>query len=83
MTQLVNVSSRSMSFATLDLHCIMTQVINVIWFVRVCGGGGGRFLATIRNKLVHERGFDQIPDRPRFIAAFEKVPPTPHPPTLD
>jgi hypothetical protein len=30
-----------------------------------------RFLATIRNKLVHERGFDAIPDRPRFIADFE------------
>jgi hypothetical protein len=30
-----------------------------------------RFLATIRNKLVHERGFDSIPDRPRFIADFE------------
>lgn len=31
-----------------------------------------RFLATIRNKLIHERGFDQIPDRERFIAKFEE-----------
>ncbi len=31
-----------------------------------------RFLATIRNKLIHERGFDKIPDRSTFIASFEK-----------
>ena len=30
-----------------------------------------RFLATMRNKLVHERGFDSIPDRARFITQFE------------
>lgn len=30
-----------------------------------------RYLATIRNKLVHERGFDAIPDRPQFIQRFE------------
>lgn len=30
-----------------------------------------RYLATIRNKLIHERGFDAIPDRNQFIAAFE------------
>ena len=30
-----------------------------------------RFLATIRNKLIHERGFDAIPDRSAFIASFE------------
>jgi len=31
-----------------------------------------RFLATIRNRLIHERGFDAIPDRNNFIAAFEE-----------
>lgn len=31
-----------------------------------------RFLATIRNRLIHERGFDAIPDRDGFIAAFEE-----------
>ena len=31
-----------------------------------------RFLATIRNKLIHERGFDKIPDRAGFISAFEE-----------
>jgi hypothetical protein len=31
-----------------------------------------RFLATIRNRLIHERGFDAIPDRANFIAAFEE-----------
>lgn len=31
-----------------------------------------RFLATIRNRLIHERGFDVIPDRGSFIAAFEE-----------
>ena len=30
-----------------------------------------RFLATIRNKLVHERGFDKIPDKAAFIQTFE------------
>jgi hypothetical protein len=30
-----------------------------------------RFLATIRNKLVHEHGFDKIPDRETFIKKFE------------
>lgn len=30
-----------------------------------------RFLATLRNKLVHERGFDSIPDRASFIRTFE------------
>ena len=31
-----------------------------------------RFLATIRNKLIHERGFDSIPDRDGFIKTFER-----------
>ncbi|OQR83853.1 hypothetical protein ACHHYP_14186 [Achlya hypogyna] len=31
-----------------------------------------RYLATIRNKLIHERGFDAIPDRSDFIAKFEQ-----------
>lgn len=31
-----------------------------------------RYLATIRNKLIHERGFDAIPDRPRFMSEFEQ-----------
>ncbi|KDO27879.1 hypothetical protein SPRG_07151 [Saprolegnia parasitica CBS 223.65] len=31
-----------------------------------------RYLATIRNKLIHERGFDAIPDRANFIAKFEQ-----------
>jgi hypothetical protein len=31
-----------------------------------------RYLATIRNKLVHERGFDAIPDRDAFIRAFDE-----------
>lgn len=31
-----------------------------------------RWLATIRNKLVHERGFTHVPDRPAFIAAFDE-----------
>ena len=30
-----------------------------------------RYLATIRNKLIHERGFDAIPDRARFLGEFE------------
>ena len=29
-----------------------------------------RYLATIRNRLIHERGFDAIPDRPTFIKLF-------------
>jgi hypothetical protein len=31
-----------------------------------------RYLATIRNKLIHERGFDAIPDRKSFIRNFEE-----------
>lgn len=31
-----------------------------------------RYLATIRNKLIHERGFDAIPDRKHFIRNFEE-----------
>jgi hypothetical protein len=31
-----------------------------------------RYLATIRNKLVHEHGFNSIPDRAKFIRNFEK-----------
>jgi hypothetical protein len=30
-----------------------------------------RYLATIRNKLVHENDFNQIPDRNKFIAKFD------------
>ena len=30
-----------------------------------------RYLATIRNNLVHVRDFNQIPDRERFIKNFE------------
>jgi NAD(P)-dependent dehydrogenase (short-subunit alcohol dehydrogenase family) len=30
-----------------------------------------RFLATIRNRLVHERGFTEIPDRAGFLEAFD------------
>lgn len=30
-----------------------------------------RYLATIRNKLVHEHDFNKIPDRPRFIEKFD------------
>jgi hypothetical protein len=29
-----------------------------------------RYLATIRNKLIHERGFDAIPNRSAFEATF-------------
>ena len=29
------------------------------------------FLATIRNKLVHEYGFNSIPDRAKFVSKFE------------
>ena len=31
-----------------------------------------RYLATIRNRLVHEYGFNSIPDRPTFLAKFEE-----------
>jgi len=31
-----------------------------------------RYLATIRNKLIHEPGFDAIPDRAQFIKRFEE-----------
>jgi hypothetical protein len=31
-----------------------------------------RYLATIRNRLIHERGFDHIPDRITFLQKFEK-----------
>mmetsp|Transcript_32873 Transcript_32873/g.93257 ORF Transcript_32873/g.93257 Transcript_32873/m.93257 type:complete len:114 (+) Transcript_32873:264-605(+) len=31
-----------------------------------------RFLATVRNRLVHEYGFNSIPNRPAFTAAFEE-----------
>lgn len=31
-----------------------------------------RYLATIRNKLVHEHGFDAVPDRARFIKNFDQ-----------
>ena len=30
-----------------------------------------RALATVRNKLIHERDFNALPDRARFIADFE------------
>ena len=30
-----------------------------------------RFIATIRNKVVHEYGCDAIPDRPRFVAEYD------------
>ncbi|EFN58592.1 hypothetical protein CHLNCDRAFT_50396 [Chlorella variabilis] len=30
-----------------------------------------RYLATIRNKLVHERDFHHIPDRPRFVESYQ------------
>jgi hypothetical protein len=30
-----------------------------------------RYLATIRNKLVHEHDFNSIPDRKRFIEKFD------------
>ena len=30
-----------------------------------------RYLATIRNKLVHEYAFNSIPDRDKFIRKFE------------
>jgi hypothetical protein len=31
-----------------------------------------RYLATIRNKLIHERGFDAIPDRSTFQETFTR-----------
>mmetsp|Transcript_12997 Transcript_12997/g.30913 ORF Transcript_12997/g.30913 Transcript_12997/m.30913 type:complete len:127 (+) Transcript_12997:92-472(+) len=31
-----------------------------------------RRLATIRNKLIHEHGFDAIPDRVKFVSDFER-----------
>jgi len=31
-----------------------------------------RYLATIRNKLVHEHDFNAIPDRARFIQNFDQ-----------
>ena len=31
-----------------------------------------RYLATLRNKLVHEHGFNAIPDRSTFILRFER-----------
>lgn len=30
-----------------------------------------RYLATIRNKLVHERNFHSIPDRARFVESYQ------------
>lgn len=30
-----------------------------------------RYIATIRNKLIHERGFDAIPDRGAFNSCYE------------
>ncbi len=47
--------------------------------ITIAGGAGVppalqkrmRYLATIRNRLVHDRGFDAIPDRAAFIASFE------------
>lgn len=30
-----------------------------------------RYVATIRNRLIHERGFDAIPDRSTFSASFD------------
>uniref|UniRef100_A0A6T0DZY4 Uncharacterized protein n=1 Tax=Chrysotila carterae TaxID=13221 RepID=A0A6T0DZY4_CHRCT len=32
-----------------------------------------RYLVTIRNKLVHERGFNAIPDRKAFKESFAQV----------
>jgi hypothetical protein len=32
-----------------------------------------RFLATIRNQLIHNPEVEAIPDRPAFIAAYEKA----------
>jgi hypothetical protein len=37
-----------------------------------------RKLVTIRNKLVHEREFNEIPERPEFVKGYDQVlkPPT-------
>ncbi len=32
-----------------------------------------RYLATIRNKLIHEVGFDEIPDRRYFLQQYEEA----------
>jgi len=32
-----------------------------------------RYLVTIRNKLVHEQGFDAIPERGKFAASFTEI----------
>eukprot|EP01013_Petalomonas_cantuscygni_P010770 TRINITY_DN23984_c0_g1_i1.p1 TRINITY_DN23984_c0_g1~~TRINITY_DN23984_c0_g1_i1.p1 ORF type:complete len:125 (+),score=9.99 TRINITY_DN23984_c0_g1_i1:135-509(+) len=32
-----------------------------------------RYLVTIRNRLVHDRSFNAIPDRPAFVASFDKT----------
>jgi hypothetical protein len=32
-----------------------------------------RYLATIRNKMVHEPGFDALPDRDKFISCYENA----------
>ena len=32
-----------------------------------------RKLVTIRNKLVHERDFNEIPERPEFVASYDQV----------
>ena len=32
-----------------------------------------RYIATLRNRLVHERDFHAIPDRPSFVAAFDEA----------
>lgn len=31
-----------------------------------------RYLATIRNKLVHEHDFNKIPEREKFVSKFDK-----------
>ena len=32
-----------------------------------------RKLVTIRNKLVHDRDFNEIPERPQFVASYDQV----------
>ena len=32
-----------------------------------------RYLATIRNKLIHERGFDEIPNRATFLQLYDEA----------
>mmetsp|Transcript_2500 Transcript_2500/g.6542 ORF Transcript_2500/g.6542 Transcript_2500/m.6542 type:complete len:117 (-) Transcript_2500:1644-1994(-) len=32
-----------------------------------------RYLVTVRNKLVHERGFNKLPDRKSFIESYESA----------